>query len=149
MRLVGGKDYYDSALSYGHDDHTVFIRDDHRMMDDSILGKPDQVRLSISGPRLRTVLGLGDSYEHFWHRHRDRNYKIGRLVVMFCGKLHYGLVVHAESYESSYQSIALHFWQPEKFEEWLELTELQIATDATRWERSDPQALAKLFVTAD
>jgi len=149
MRLVGGKDYYDSALSYGRDDNTVFIRDDHRVMDDSILGKPDDVRLSISGPRLRTVLGLGDSYDHFRHRHRDQNYKIGRLVVMFCGKLHYGLVVHAESYESGYQSIAFYFWQPEKFEEWLESTGLQIATDAIRWERSDPQALAKLFATVD
>lgn len=26
MRIIGGHDYYDSALSYGHDAHTVFVR---------------------------------------------------------------------------------------------------------------------------
>jgi len=150
MRLVGGKDFYDSALRHGHDDHLVFVRENNRLVDDSVLGVPPLVRMAIDGPRLRTVLTLDGSFDHIRNRVKDQTYKIGRLSVVFCGKLHYGLIVEIDTYDAAtgYRSVPLYFWQADQFVAWLDGNQITIA-HASSMERTDQHALEKLFAVEE
>jgi hypothetical protein len=79
MRIIGGRDYYDSALAYGHDDTVVLVRDDKRF----ITGK-ESAAFGLATPRL---IHINSGYK------ADRYYSERAIGVVVAGKLYQGLNV--------------------------------------------------------
>lgn len=111
MRLIGGKDYYDSGLAFGQDDSVMFVRTgDERMSDQemhSLLGLPrvsfagrlvDGEQGHVPGNRRQTRDMFRDEVNHSVEVRRD-----GRIVrhdvslaqVILCGTVRMGMFVKA------------------------------------------------------
>jgi hypothetical protein len=72
MRIFGGHDYYDSALSMGIDPTIVMVRDKHKAAPVKDLGG------SLLGPEMRLL---------------PSNAQVERVSVVFCGKLYRGGII--------------------------------------------------------
>lgn len=89
MKIVGGHDYYDSAIQYGIDDTIVFVREKDRKID------------TKDGPFLERDLNLVLEDGRGRRVHTDRrNYinsstRLERISVLFCGKMYNGFHVPA------------------------------------------------------
>lgn len=96
MKIIGkGKDYYDSALRFGHDSGLYFMRS-----------------LSVFFESTRDDLGFAEHtflFDGMPSRSSVRNAKFGKLAltpfrVAFCGKLYHG--------------IKTEFWSPDAMHDW-------------------------------
>lgn len=110
MRIIGGRDYYDSARAYGQDDDVVFVRADHRKA--TSIGLTNGLHSSLQRamhsslgqyPNPWWKYGCESIYSKWWDGKQYRSYEEGDLIntmpvnVWFAGK-HYGLLktVHVE-----------------------------------------------------
>lgn len=131
MRIIGGHDYYDTALSYGHDENTVFVRGDET------LSIEDAKAIGLERSKLKGTLELeskkkprrrrrSHSWSYLWRRDWDdqvetRNiaYSITYPTVIVCGKRFQGVRVEAEDLRSDRRYKTQWFWTHERFAEWV------------------------------
>lgn len=78
MRIIGGKDYYDGGLAYGHDDSIVFVRKREETRPYEFLPVPSWRDVQ---PEWTPLLGS-------WHNRYNRS--AYSVFVYFCGRLYVG-----------------------------------------------------------
>lgn len=107
MRIIGGRDYYDSGMAWGRDDAVIFLRGgDRRLTERQMheeMGLPD----ATCGARFVS----GDESRYGWRRPghhaltscairregRTTRFEVAHAQVILCGTLHNG--VHIETTE--------------------------------------------------
>ena len=124
MRIVGGKDYYDSASAYGIDPTIVFVRDSR------LLTKGDMSRLHGAGGAsltfkdedgVRFVPG-----EHSYWYNTSKLTRSGRVCtgslhgVVFCGKAYQGLTIEERDERTGLLVQSTHIWHANAARKWAE-----------------------------
>jgi hypothetical protein len=111
MRLIGGKDYYDSGLAFGQDDSVLFVRTgDERMSDQemhALLGLPrvsfagrlvDAAQAQDPGMRRQSRDMFRDEVNHSVEVRRDGRairHDVSLAQVILCGTVRTGMFVKA------------------------------------------------------
>lgn len=144
MRIIGGHDYYDTALSFGHDTHIAFVRESNRCMTDREVACPiGIIALGLTdGRRAHHHLRLS-TVSHDYQLRR-KHYAVARITVIFCGKIHRGLSVTTQSESRLGELIVVYFWHAEQFHEWLAELGLRVERGGRL---SDSDAVERLFAT--
>lgn len=129
MRIVGGRDYYDSALAFGHDAHTTYVRGQE------MLGVVEAEQLGISQAddlHFRPpAKGKKLLRRYHWRwggefGYGDRRYRPDVVTVIACGKVYAGIrVLVAGAFDYRIQEEVNFFWRADKLESWLEEHELE------------------------
>lgn len=129
MRIFGGKDYYDSALSMGIDPTIVMVREKSK----SVL--PKDVGFS-----------LPDRCARIWHKEGRymRQQPSKSFGVAFCGKVYQGVEV-----QRRYTTKPEYFWSAEKLREWANKEKGWDADVDHKWSERKPQSLAEWFAPKD
>lgn len=140
MRIIGGNDYYDSAIAYGIDPGVVFVRDGHLLTNGDMnkIGHPAGINISITTKedmqgnkqswRYRSL--SCNSYGNGSGRLNDVRYAIESMSVIFCGKNYRGLMVTEEtrSLPNYY-----YFWNLDKFTKWCDERDLAVDRRKRSW----------------
>jgi hypothetical protein len=130
MRIVGGKDYYDSASAYGIDPGITFVRDNRALTNSQI----DEIG-HWKGPSLIFWEDAEQKEHDYWKdRHRRRFYtddywrkndSIDDVVfqchpyaLIFCGKIYRGLTIVRLAARTYIEIDRTHFWSAEKLAKW-------------------------------
>jgi hypothetical protein len=123
MRIVGGRDYYDSALAFGHDVHTTFVRGREQ------LSVPDAEELGIEPARrvieLHPAAGRREGHEYHPEHEtfsevtvRGTYHHQNFVTVIACGKRFQGIRI-ASWTDSSVPGRGAFFWNWARLEGWL------------------------------
>lgn len=115
MRIIGGKDYYDTAMGYGVDTSLVFDRTGF------IVDEEDCPFFTDFGLELKHK---GRWYDRL--RNDSINFKI--VTVFFAGKLYSGIQVY-----ENYLTETKFFWDEEKFLTYLEEHDFEIGHKSWIW----------------
>lgn len=116
MRILGGHDYYDTALAFGRDETLVFVR--------SPSEKARQVKESEAGlrpaPEGAITFGSSDFIRNTTHLHDNVEYTIYPRIVWFAGRRHGGMQVtrYGRGFKSGSME-DLWFWDADRFSEFL------------------------------
>jgi hypothetical protein len=116
MRILGGHDYYDTALAFGRDETLVFVR--------AAATKARTIKemeAPLRPPPERTVtFGSHDFMRNTTHLHDDVEYMVYPRVVWFAGRRHGGMQVtrYGRGWKQGAMS-DLWFWDVERFNEFL------------------------------
>lgn len=121
MRIIGGHDYYDSALAYGRDDDIMFVRDACQFMHkDTPLEWPIETIFSYNGRQER----YADRYYHVV----DKTTRYTRpLVLYICGVRYFGVEIY-----DLYGDFKEVFWSYDKLAEYAAKHKLKII-DNSKW----------------
>jgi hypothetical protein len=123
MKIIGGRDYYDSALAYGHDEHTTFVRGG------AFVADAEAKALGIEPARrvleLHPAAGRrGPSRFHLEHDAftevtvRGMHHQLNFTTVIACGKRYQGLRVASWTDDPSRARVAYH-WTAAQLHAWL------------------------------
>lgn len=138
MRIIGGHDYYDSALAYGQDNDVVFLREHTEILDDQCL--------LYNGFR-------GDILEgHFWQSPhlsiRDPNRGVVDLhllpVSIYVAGVHHGGIKVIERDTGVKVEV---FWDYEKFESWVTAHGKTVGKPKKRYKWEKPNPVLDVFPT--
>lgn len=142
MRIIGGKDYYDSAIAYGIDPGVVFVRDGRKLTNSQMVGLGGYAGISIS---LTKSDDIGKFYTNrryvsadYYNRYRTIDgvsYSLKEHNVIFCGKLYKGVEI-AESI-SMKPATTTFFWSMAKLEKWAAERDFVVGTSTPFWHRKD------------
>ena len=147
MRIIGGKDYYDSAIAYGIDPGVVFVRDARHLTNGQMdkIGRYSGISLSLThkddvdkyyGARRRVSTSLYDTYRQI----DGVYYKLIEHTVIFCGKVYQGIEIH--EHKTLTPSLVHFFWSLDKIKKWADQRDLVVGTAVPFWNRkndnSDP-----------
>lgn len=124
MRILGGHDYFDSALAYGRDETLVFPR--RNFEDAPVL----PYRSSALGALHRDTLSFSGGPRQAWRRdgsvtHKSVTYEFRPQVIWFAGKRYGGIRVssHPVSRLAGQGDQAEWFWSLDKFMGFLDTVE--------------------------
>lgn len=117
MRIIGGHDYYDSALAYGRDDDILFVRD------------------TLQFRHKETVLDWPVADVFAWDRNRERYHHVvdgtnrytRALILYICGVRYFGVEVY-----ESFGSFREVFWSYDKLVDYAAKHKLRIV-DRSKW----------------
>lgn len=144
MRIIGGKDYYDSAIAYGIDPGIVFVRDNHPISNGNMekLGSPlsTYVKIShkkdhLSGKPNWAIRGIGTStFGGSRTSFSNASYIFEDLPVIFCGKKYSGLrIVETVSAKSE----EFYFWSANRLIKWCDDREFHCDFSTPYWARGE------------
>ena len=105
MRIIGGHDYYDSAIAYGRDPTVIFLRTGDRRLSGNEVRRLLKLPMTVCSGSL----GIAGHDPQAWSRpyrakdeHAFRQVTNGRVVhdidvahVILCGVLHHGVHIRA------------------------------------------------------
>lgn len=91
MRIIYGRDYYDSALAWGRDTDIVFVREKNKTILLPYFG-------SLGFRELLTSLHPSVTIDPNGFTTRTTSYKLIPVIVYFCGKRYNGIKVESSSY---------------------------------------------------
>jgi hypothetical protein len=138
MRIIGGHDYYDSALGYGHDPNTLFVRGDVLVSqeDAAKIGiEPAHFNARLLAPGRRTRLGWA-YIARYWNRkrpdpveYRGIVFQLDRLTVVACGWRWQGVRVIESRRVKPLAETVRYFWSAERFVKWFAATGLALDTE--------------------
>lgn len=120
MRIIGGRDYYDTALAYGIDEKVVFVRNHDELEKNSDLLHTPLLRYIAVGayplknPRTSRWWQARCSFE-------DKNgieYGVRYVTVIMAGKAYIGVGVSQE--KSSIETVETFYWTKSKFDAFLD-----------------------------
>lgn len=130
MRIIGGHDYYDSALAYGRDDDILFVRDNRQFMHkDTPLEWPVEEIFSYNGR-------YADRYCHVVNK---TNRYTRALVLYICGVRYFGVEVY-----ESFGSFREIFWTYDKLVDYATKHKLKIV-DRSKWSWRPQPSIEDLF----
>jgi hypothetical protein len=111
VRIIGGHDYYDSALAYGRDDDILFVRDTLEV---------EHINIPLAWPNV-TVFSRG-RYENNVSTHEvDKETRYHRLLRLYvCGVSYTGVEIYTTL---GYKEV---IWQYDKLVEYAAKNELRI-----------------------
>lgn len=98
MRIIGGKDYYDSGLSFGVDESVVFVRKAFNFYDVSVY---KDIRNVLPKFKLHTKASSSngvwnDDYLTYTWEFGELKYHAESVSIFFCGKVYKGIRVYWE-----------------------------------------------------
>lgn len=144
MRIVNGHDYYDSALSFGHDPNLVYVRGDATISAANAvkLGiEPSFIPLNIQkrsdGSRAQKS-SASRPRPLFWRRSRvgttvfadgNMRWSFAYPTVIACGVRYQG--IHAVNFGISREpdeQKSVYFWTAQQFKDWLDKQEFELIT---------------------
>lgn len=146
MRIIGGKDYYDSAAAYGIDPGIVFVRDSRKLtrkerqeignwstgsvvLAEDIPTPEDPPR----GWRKQTASASRDyGYSSATNVINGIQYGFEGHVVIFCGKVYRGTTITSYSERELYNKETFHFWTADRLNRWAAERGL-VASAASGW----------------
>lgn len=140
MRIIGGRDYYDSGLAWGVDEGIIFVRSPRELAKEEarLFRKISDVNVRLStteeNPRHRSAIHTGYSR---WSRGRLNKifYALQPHIVIFCGKIYRGIeIVVGDSGDDVH-----FFWDAERLHKWA--AERNLAADAVRTINSNSREL--------
>ena len=122
MRIIGGKDYYDSASAYGIDPGIVFVRKEFRLTNADM----DRIgRYTTQGFGIRPDTNEEPSYKtkYAWNTGNfapDLKVQAYSPTLIFCGKVYSGIFVTVTEGRWPNEVKTEHrFWNAEKFDAFL------------------------------
>ena len=152
MRIIGGKDYYDSARAYGADPAHVLVRNHEQFTQHDL---PDDFPFEGFANQFPVSFGIKNPIKNPIHN-RDLDIRLGTVVVFFAGKIykairaetaHPGVLVTPSRYEKPEYKYS-YLWSMQDFEEWFEFNRKHIREDrmtSTKprdWRRLDYEGVA-------
>jgi hypothetical protein len=135
MRIIGGNDYYDSALAYGRDDDIVFVRNGEvvKYTDCPLHYYMDPL---ISQPRGRYLDGSTNTFTH------NKN---GQIETWDCIAISVYVAGKRYACVRAVNGLTrLHFWSKEKFTDWLAQYK-QRGWNGSKWDDAPIKGLNLLF----
>jgi len=123
MRIIGGHDYYDSALAWGQDSNTIFIREDR------IIKSTDSPLFAVYPHSI-----VKNGYRYDCVGISNLGYVELRSVSVYIADKHYG-GVSVNKDNQIYET----FWDYDRFEAWVNARELSIHTpkrERYKWEKN-------------
>jgi hypothetical protein len=116
VRIIGGHDYYDSALAYGQDEKVVFVRTPVEMH------LPDLKLAAVAGiPELQKVGSKGlyrhRVYDGEWNGKKG-TWGMEALTVIFCGEIFGGIRLTHQTFGIP-ESTERIFWDEKEFKTFL------------------------------
>lgn len=124
MRIIQGRDYYDSGMAYGSDNAVVFVREKDRFIkDDEFVGLKDLhlvrgLSFGLVGKDRRSARDF-----RLAHRSSDRytangtKFSADLVTVVFCGNVYHGIRIETDPDRTS--SNVMYHWHKERFQEWM------------------------------
>jgi hypothetical protein len=136
VRVIGKRDYYDSALMYGHDPHTTFVRGNDTILRTQAerLGLQAAERFSLKSVNLKTIL-------RYFHRNNEyisngAGYTLTSLVVIACGIRYHGFRIRVSGGFGRDRRDEYHyFWSADSLIQWLAVEGLTIHAVVPWYER--------------
>lgn len=117
MRILGGHDYYDTALAYGRDETLVFVRSPAQK---ARTVEPETSVLRLPPENTVTFKGSYEYVHRSTHMHGDVEYTVYPRVLWFAGKRFGAMRVHRYGRgRASGIMDDLWFWQEDRFSEFL------------------------------
>jgi hypothetical protein len=126
MRIIGGKDYYDSAMAYGRDTDIVFVRNQNSIVpankDCPLEDRTLDLRIK---PKGCAYFEDADSYysNRIWER-------VEEVVVYFAGKRYGGLKFYVDSI---LKNELAYFWNYEDFKIFMAKKEIGFKVADISW----------------
>jgi hypothetical protein len=130
MRIVGGKDYYDSASAYGIDPGITFVRDNRVVTrgdaekmgtwSASILTLSENIEKPQDPPKGWRCPSVS-SYRTMWDKNDKLygdEYTIEGHAVLFCGKVYKGFTVRIRDGRNYLEKEVVNFWTASRLEKW-------------------------------
>ena len=143
MRIIGGKDYYDSAVAYGIDPGVVFVRNSQSLTNGQMekIGAPVGNYVKIytrkeyfsSKPKwAKKSMAIGSSSEMSSATLDGTRYYFENMPVIFCGKAYAGLRIAESSYSRA--SNETFIWTLDKLVKWCDDRDLYYDFEIPYWE---------------
>ena len=135
MRIIGGRDYYDSARAYGADPSVVFVRTGRTDIDVKKM------------PFYETFLNIGLEYitQNAWphsntfyvdYRNTETRFELTPVVLYFCGKRYFGVKSMWEIKESGF--VTGHgsnvFWNLDELKHYLNAKDVRLSNKRGPWQ---------------
>lgn len=141
MRIIGGKDYYDSAIAYGIDPGIVFVRDSRKLDNGQMDGLAGHVGISLSLVKTEDVnkfyterkMVSADRY----HNSRTIDgvkYFLQEQNVIFCGKIYRGLIL--TEWPKNNEKVVTTFWSLSKLQKWAADRDMVVKKNTSFWNRA-------------
>lgn len=94
MRIVGGKDYYDSGLQYGVDTETVFVRTGFLLPANGVaLPRVYEVGVGLQAASIPPPRSIWSSHRPVTWTHGSLEYRLECVAVLLCDRLYKGVRV--------------------------------------------------------
>jgi hypothetical protein len=119
MRIITGRDYYDTAMAFGRDDTIIHVREKEHLV--KVEDFPCPYRHgnyffdSLDG---KAIIEEWRTSTYFV---KGQIFNAGEAIVIFCGKLHRGVAV------TFGDGRRVYYWQKARFVEWLNSMGLKMA----------------------
>lgn len=155
MRIIGGKDYYDSGLQYGRDDDLLFVRNSRESMTDAEIGNPGWATFDLMRNRRAFITLDRTVREEIEEKIGAKAGSSGRygndflttVRILFCGKLYRGV-----TFEPAFGKKRVYFWDKESLQKVLEPEGLEFrpyTRPRTWFERYRDEQLDEFFQPLD
>ncbi|MFC4236366.1 hypothetical protein ACFOY8_14270 [Thalassospira xianhensis] len=137
MRIIYGKDYYDSALAFGQDASIVYVRNKDKM-----LSLDEAAKLGLTVPQWSDGLRVFDETRN--HVNKFLNYYVTQkqclrfrdVAAVVCGKIYAGVAVSLEgAYDSTDTTCVV--WTEDAFSDYLAQFNLKLQKKDSRAYRRD------------
>jgi len=152
MRIVGGRDYYDSASAYGIDPGITFVRNSRKLTNRDMveLGNWSGAQVSLSldieepehKPRgwRRPSASHGGSYYGAYQSNVINGlvYGFKDHAVLFCGKVYRGCTISTVDERTQVQREEFHFWSVDRLRKWAEERGLKVGAAGGWWRVDQP-----------
>lgn len=141
MRIIGGKDYYDSAIAYGIDPGIVFVRDSRKLNNGQMDELAGHTGVSLSLIKSADVnkfyterkMVSSDRYNN--NRTIDGvKYFLYEQNVIFCGKLYRGL--RLTEWPAGSEAIVTTFWSLSKLQKWAADRDMVVKFSTSFWNKA-------------
>jgi hypothetical protein len=146
MRIIGGHDYYDGAMGYGHDPSILYVRGGAEIAIDHAATK-----FGLCIPRVRLELrGVkGSKWKNRYVNTAstlDVEHEITRVAVVICGTLYRGVCISTtpRSYYTTRSDIS-YFWSLDSVGAWLKENQLILYSAPVNWTEKHPMPLEEYF----
>ena len=124
MRIIGGRDYYDTALGYGHDEHTTYVRGQEEVSESAAHGlgiEPAGLVMELRPAEAKRVKRFL-RWDPWWRTSsettlRGVRYQLNCTTVIACGKRWQGVRVGVSPPDGSRHEV-LYFWSRPRLEAW-------------------------------
>jgi hypothetical protein len=151
MRIIGGHDYYDSAMSFGHDPHTVYVRGNTTVPGDEMpegfslfpYRRPNGTYVDVPDfrpPRWELKSGKKNGYvytRHYYSREWEDRF-FSYCVVILAGQVYRGAMRVTTEDD---KVIRHYFWTEESFRTYLEEEKIGIEFDSSYLPYFEPYSL--------
>lgn len=144
MRVIGGKDYYDSAVAYGIDPGIVFVRNNQILTNGQMerIGRYNGPSVALThkddhGSKITYKIKrrvANSPYDH--SKNIDGTwYSLRGHSVIFCGKVYTGLEVHEQP--NGKASSVHFFWSLDRLQKWAASRNLIAGGVTSYWNRKN------------